>query len=313
MSGVPLLFTSPQEQPAFDYTRGRGGGAGGPYDGLTPPSSQQQQGFGGGGGGGGGGLGTGGAGGGTGGTARRRSLGATATPGSVGTAGAAADPSPLRPPPIMRLQDALMSDGDLPGAAAGGGPSSSAAAAAAAAAASSGFMRVEAPPGAGPQAEDGWVTVFGFQPDDLPSMLRMFQECGDILQWSGGGGGGGGGWAGAGGGGANTNYANLLFATREGAQRALLRSGSMLRPGLIVGVKPLDARQRAMVLGGGGGGGGGATPLRAGGQQLGLAAAAQQRPYRVVTAALGGEGAASALPQPTRSWAQKFSEFVLGA
>ena len=200
----------------------------------------------------------------------------------------------------MRLHDALMSDCDLPAAA------NEQPAAGHAAGGSSGYMRVGTAVGAPgshqpppPRAEDGWVTAFGFQPDDLPSVLRMFQECGDILQWSGGGGGGGGG-----------NFAHLQFATREGAQRALLRSGSMLRPGLIVGVKSVDARQRAMLEGGGGGAGAvRATPPT-------RQAATPQRAYRVVAAGLGGgggDGAAAALPQPTRSWAQKFSEFVLGA
>lgn len=33
------------------------------------------------------------------------------------------------------------------------------------------------------EVEDGWVTVYGFQPQQLELVLQEFQKCGDIEQF----------------------------------------------------------------------------------------------------------------------------------
>jgi nuclear pore complex protein Nup53 len=151
------------------------------------------------------------------------------------------------------------------------------------------------------QADDAWVTVYGFSPDDLPLVLRELQRCGDVLQW------------GTFGASPQSNFMHVQFQTKYGAQRALLRSGEQLSGSLIIGVKTLEARHKALVeawssssgsggRGGGGGGAGGTSPSRI------YAPLAPARPYKVVA---DGAGAAQALP--TRStWMNKVSEFVFG-
>jgi nuclear pore complex protein Nup53 len=151
-------------------------------------------------------------------------------------------------------------------------------------------MPVDAPPG----LEDTWVTVYGFPPEDLATVLREFQRCGDVLQW------------GTFGAGAGANFVHIQYQTRYGAQRALLKGGEQLSSTLIVGVKPLDPRHRAAVEGGAGGGGGGSPGGPRVGRGGGLAAAAAARPYRVEAAA------AAALPTRGAGLWDKLQQFVIG-
>ncbi|GBF96127.1 hypothetical protein Rsub_08875 [Raphidocelis subcapitata] len=207
----------------------------------------------------------------------RRSL---TPPGSVHT-----ESTPPRPPPILRLQDSLTAEADGLGAS----PPEAAAAA--------------APPPAAPRLlpvdsphalDDTWVTVYGFPPEELASVLREFQACGDVLQW------------GSFGAGAGANFVHIQYQTRYGAQRAMLRGGEQLSATLIVGVKPLDPRHRQLVEAAGGGPAAAGSPdgLRVG---RGGGAAAAVRPYRVEAAA------AAALPQRGTGLWQKLSQFVIGA
>ncbi|WIA33242.1 hypothetical protein OEZ86_006384 [Tetradesmus obliquus] len=207
-------------------------------------------------------------------TARR----SVTPPGSVHT-----DTTPPRPPPIMRLQDTLMSDVDGPGAgtppAGGNGPL-----AAAAQQPGSNLMQVEPVT----QSEDTWVTVFGFSPDDLALVLQEFQRCGDILQW------------GTFGAPLHSNFMHVQYQTKYGAQRALLRSGEQLSSTLIIGVKQLEPQHRALVEAYGSGANSSPGPRLRAPQQGPL------RPYRVDVSG------AQALPQRSRTLVQKLSEFVLG-
>lgn len=146
-----------------------------------------------------------------------------------------------------------------------------------------------------PSHDDTWVTVYGFPPEDLASVLAEFQRCGDVLQW------------GTFGAGSGANFVHIQYQTRYGAQRALLKGGEQLSSTLIVGVKPLDPKHRQQVdaMGGGPGGVGSPDGMRVG-QGAGVAAAAAARPYRVDAAA------AAALPQRGTSLWDKLQQFVIG-
>eukprot|EP00877_Chromochloris_zofingiensis_P003266 jgi/Chrzof1/12940/Cz07g13080.t1 len=142
------------------------------------------------------------------------------------------------------------------------------------------------PVAASAELDDLWVTVFGFSPQDLPTVLREFQRCGDILQW------------GTFGASPQSNYMHIQYQTKYGAQRALLKNGEQLTSTLIVGVKPLDAKHRQLV-----------EKYASASDSPGPRIRAQTtpaRPYKVDVAA------AQALPQASRSLIQKISEFVLG-
>lgn len=135
------------------------------------------------------------------------------------------------------------------------------------------------------QSEDTWVTVYGFSPDDLPLVLREFQRCGDILQW---------GTFGA----TNSNFIHIQYQNKYGKQRALQRSGEQLSSSLIIGVKQLEPRHKALVATWSGAADGSPGPRI-------KAAGGPARPYRVVADT-------QVLPQRSRSWYQKVGEYVLG-
>lgn len=257
----PLLFTLPSELPQVDY---RTPNKSTPLSGLRGESSLSAQ-------------------------HTRRSL---TPPGSVHT-----ESTPPRPPPIMRLQDALMAESDGMGSPAAAGATSGPGGAAPPAQQQQQhqaprLMSVEAPP----CTDDTWVTVYGFPQDELAAVLREFQRCGDVLQW------------GTFGAGAGANFVHIQFATRYGAQRALLKGGEQLSGTLIVGVKPLDPKHRQQVDAAGGGPAAAGSPdgPRVGRGGLGAAAAAAARPYRVEAAA------AAALPQRGASIWDKLQQFVIG-
>ena len=68
-------------------------------------------------------------------------------------------------------------------------------------------------------------------------MLREMQHCGTICNY------------GPFSGGARVNWLHICFASKHDAQRALLKNGEQLSPTLIIGVKPLDPRQRCGIPG----------------------------------------------------------------
>eukprot|EP00879_Flechtneria_rotunda_P033816 GHRR01037619.1.p1 GENE.GHRR01037619.1~~GHRR01037619.1.p1 ORF type:complete len:162 (+),score=53.74 GHRR01037619.1:55-486(+) len=135
------------------------------------------------------------------------------------------------------------------------------------------------------QAQDTWVTVFGFGPDDLPLVLREMQRCGDVVQW------------GTFGESANSNFMHIQYQTKYAAQRALLRNGEQLSSTLIIGIKQLEPRHRQLVEAHGSSGGSPAPMIRARGPV---------RPYKV-DASHG-----QLLPQRSKSILQKINEYVLG-
>eukprot|EP00887_Chlorella_sp_A99_P001551 scaffold8.g1551.t1 len=136
-----------------------------------------------------------------------------------------------------------------------------------------------------------WVTVFGFRSQsDLPLVLKEFSKCGDIRQF------------GSFGDSPSVNWVHIQYASKYGAQRALLRSGDQLSQSVMVGVKPLDAAHRAAVervVGG-------AAPASLALSFPKPAAVAAQRPY-----AISG-GAAPVVPLPAKGFGAKLAEFILG-
>lgn len=111
----------------------------------------------------------------------------------------------------------------------------------------------------GPGGNEFWVTIFGFPPDlppqELRHILREFQarcspssvcaeltralwaqKCGEIKK--------SGSFASV-----PANWVHLCFGHADEAMRALSRNGQQLTNSLIIGVKPLDPRQRASVTG----------------------------------------------------------------
>lgn len=156
------------------------------------------------------------------------------------------------------------------------------AAAAAAAAAGGGLIRVEQLSA----TDDTWVTIYGFTPDDLPLVLREFQRCGDILQW------------GTFGASPQSNFMHIQYQNKYGAQRALLRSGEQLSSSLIIGVKQLEPRHKALVQSWGTGVDSSPGPR--------VQPTGPVRPYKVDVPQ------AQVLPYRSRHWYQKVGEYVFG-
>ncbi|MEW5314775.1 MAG: hypothetical protein WDW38_006245 [Sanguina aurantia] len=146
---------------------------------------------------------------------------------------------------------------------------------------------------------DVWVTVFGFPQSEFNSVLADFSLCGDILQWSTFGQ-------------PAPNHVHLQYQNKYGAQRALLRQGIKLASHTIIGVKPLDPKDRLVM------------EAQASGAPAPLAQQQPQqqqhntpaRPYRVDMAMMTGQRGAQqqqqAFPQPSRSMFNKAVEFVFG-
>lgn len=80
--------------------------------------------------------------------------------------------------------------------------------------------------------EHTWVTVYGFNQNDLPLVLKEFSKCGDIVDF------------GHGNDGPYVNWTHICFDTKYAAQRALLRSGQQLSSTCMVGVKEVDDAKR---------------------------------------------------------------------
>ncbi|KAL1538322.1 Nucleoporin nup35 [Salvia divinorum] len=78
--------------------------------------------------------------------------------------------------------------------------------------------------------EEEWVTVYGFLPADTNLILREFEKCGVILKHVPGP--------------RDANWMHILYQNRLDAQRALSKNGTEVNGVLIIGVKPVDPRQR---------------------------------------------------------------------
>jgi hypothetical protein len=169
---------------------------------------------------------------------------------------------------------------------------------------------------------DCWVTVYGFAANDTTTVLSEFQRDGDIMYFDSFENGASSSSAAGGGGGSAANWVHVRFASREGAQRALQRNGQRVSgASIMVGVKPLDAAARAVIVaehggvglgpapeGGSGGGGGGGG--EGGGSRMVRPAAGMTMPaaraYRVQPSRAG------IMLQPQRSWWGKVVEFIFG-
>lgn len=206
---------------------------------------------------------------------------------------------PPPPPPILRLQDEVPTEDVASASRAMLQPSSTT------------KPTVHFDPSAqlvAGQYDDTWVTVYGMVPSDTSLVLQEFQKCGDIMQW---------GTFGQ----PEANFLHLQFMNKHGAQRALLKNGEQLAYDLIIGVKPVDPRHRAiieqhMALAAStsmDGGPTGANPAQA--SLLGPSAAGvvqwqrplvlPERPYKV-------DVTGQKLPQPNRSVVSKVLEYVFG-
>nr|CAD1843206.1 unnamed protein product [Ananas comosus var. bracteatus] len=78
--------------------------------------------------------------------------------------------------------------------------------------------------------EEEWVTVYGFSPADTNLVLREFEKCGVILRHIPGP--------------RDANWMHILYQSRYDAQKALAKHAQKLNSVLIIGVKPIDPRQR---------------------------------------------------------------------
>ncbi|XP_020096787.1 nuclear pore complex protein NUP35 [Ananas comosus] len=78
--------------------------------------------------------------------------------------------------------------------------------------------------------EEEWVTVYGFSPADTNLVLREFEKCGVILRHIPGS--------------RDANWMHILYQSRYDAQKALAKHAQKLNSVLIIGVKPIDPRQR---------------------------------------------------------------------
>ncbi|KAK9917004.1 hypothetical protein WJX75_009884 [Coccomyxa subellipsoidea] len=136
---------------------------------------------------------------------------------------------------------------------------------------------------------DVWVTVFGFQPSQLPLIMQDFAKCGDIVQFGNGRE-------------ENANWVHIKYANKYGAQRALQRNGELVSRQLMVGVQLLDTRMRSATMGLTDSASSAAAPLT-------LAKPQPQplRPHRIDASASQGP-----LPQAERSTLAKVKEFVFG-
>jgi hypothetical protein len=161
--------------------------------------------------------------------------------------------------------------------------------------------------------EDTWITVFGIAQSDIPLVLREFSKCGDIHEF------------GTFGESSTVNWLHINFATKHGAQRALLRNGERLSQFCMVGVKPMDPAQKAGIdrymaggssgggvftVGGGVLGGNGADSNNNGGGAflLPFPKPAQNRGYALDASS----GSQAVVPLCNKSTWAKVSEFVLG-
>ncbi|CAO2199440.1 unnamed protein product [Urochloa humidicola] len=91
-------------------------------------------------------------------------------------------------------------------------------------------MPRDSAPAAGRVDEEEWVTVFGFSPGDTNLVLREFEKCGIVLRHVPGP--------------RDANWMHILYQSQYDAQKALAKHGQQLNSVLIIGVKPVDARQR---------------------------------------------------------------------
>ncbi|CAL4952201.1 unnamed protein product [Urochloa decumbens] len=91
-------------------------------------------------------------------------------------------------------------------------------------------MPRDSAPAAGRVDEEEWVTVFGFLPGDTNLVLREFEKCGIVLRHVPGP--------------RDANWMHILYQSRHDAQKALAKHGQQVNSVLIIGVKPVDARQR---------------------------------------------------------------------
>lgn len=91
-------------------------------------------------------------------------------------------------------------------------------------------MPRDSAPAAGRVDEEEWVTVFGFSPGDTNLVLREFEKCGIVLRHVPGP--------------RDANWMHILYQSRHDAQKALVKHGQQLNSVLIIGVKPVDARQQ---------------------------------------------------------------------
>lgn len=134
--------------------------------------------------------------------------------------------------------------------------------------------------------DDVWVTVFGFSQAEVPLVLQEFHKCGDILSW---------GTYGQ----PQANFLHVQFQNKYAAQRALQRNGEQLTPGLVVGVKPLNARHRRAIETYSADSS--SSPL-----QLLRPQPVSERPYRVEHAS------GQVVPRPRGSLVGKVYEYVFG-
>ena len=96
-------------------------------------------------------------------------------------------------------------------------------------------MRTTAAFDPAPSYNDVWVTAFGFNRNEVQLVLKELSKCGDICNW---------GYFSSS---SSTNFIHIQYQNKHAAQRALLRSGELLSPALILGVKPLDPRHRLAI------------------------------------------------------------------
>ena len=76
--------------------------------------------------------------------------------------------------------------------------------------------------------------MFGLTPESLPVTVREFCQCGESVRWGAFGAGRTG----------PANWVHLRYATPQGAERALLRDGRCVRPGVMVGVRRVPPEQQ---------------------------------------------------------------------
>jgi hypothetical protein len=102
----------------------------------------------------------------------------------------------------------------------------------------------------GSTKHEAWVTVFGFPPGSLASVLEAFQRDGDVVTHDsfvrGKGGPNPSGDRIIRGTDSGPNWVHVRFATGAGAARALRRNGTKVS-GVMVGVRRLDDDARAVV------------------------------------------------------------------
>ncbi|KAK9833201.1 hypothetical protein WJX74_009964 [Apatococcus lobatus] len=232
-------------------------------------------------------------------TPRRRSLSPSGS--------AQRDAAPPPPPPSESLLDSPASHslspwartapaGDKGGEA---GPSSQPAAAGPPPSAT--LQESFAQPRQQPQAQvpsDEWVTVFGFQPAQLQTVMREFSRCGDIQNF--------GSFRED-----HVNWVHVQYANKWQTARALQKNGARLEGGLMVGVRPLDGLDRAAVESGVDQSAA-AVPAAVAAWRAAPAPLAS-RPYLLTQPPTAIALTQNWLPQPSRTAWDKISEFVFGS